>query len=175
MPCPSPRGDICPSAVNRQAGSRHRRIETSGPKQCRKRASLPGRLPRSPRPRNRHAPNDSRDETSWPMPLADCAGAARRLTAASTLARLVGTRWNMLADSGVPAMLASRICAVTQRVPYNGPSPLASSSAVVMTLREGNANTLRFSRFNEHSLCARFIGNPLCPPQQIARAEMTVA
>ena len=31
------------------------------------------------------------------------------------------------------------------------------------TLREGNANTLRFSRFNGHSLCARFIGNPLCP------------
>ena len=32
-----------------------------------------------------------------------------------------------------------------------------------VTLRAGNANTLRFSRFNEHSLCARFIGNPLCP------------
>ena len=64
------------------------------------------------------------------MPLADCAGAARRLTAASTLARLVGTRWNMLADSGVPVMLTNRIYAAGQSVPYNGPSPSASSSAV---------------------------------------------
>jgi hypothetical protein len=52
------------------------------------------------------------------MPLADCAGAARRLTAASTLARLVGTRWNMLADSGVPVMLTNRIYAAGQSVPY---------------------------------------------------------
>jgi hypothetical protein len=54
------------------------------------------------------------------------------LTAASTLARLVGTRWNMLADSGVPAMVASRIYPVRQSVPYNGPSPSASSSAVLI-------------------------------------------
>jgi hypothetical protein len=31
------------------------------------------------------------------------------------------------------------------------------------TLREGNSNRLSLSRFNEHLLCARFIGNPLCP------------
>ena len=86
----------------------------------------------SPRPLIVTPPTTAGHETSWPTPLGDCAGAARRLPAASTLARLVGTRWNMLPDSSVPAMLANRIYAARQSVPYNGPSPSASSSAVLI-------------------------------------------
>ena len=122
MPVHRPEVTSARRRLTRQAGSRHRRIRDVRAKQCQKRASLPGRLPRSPRPRNRHAPDESRDETSWSMPLAECAGAARRLTAASTLARLAwvrdGTCWRRAGS----VMLTNRIYAAGQSVPVACPT-----------------------------------------------------
>src|SRR6476661_5874967 len=107
MPCPSPRGDICPSAVNRQAGSRHRRIETSGP------SSAGNALPYQEGFHALLGPVIVTPPTT--------AGTKRHGRCRSQIApalRLVGTRWNMLADSGVPVMLTNRIYAAGQSVPY---------------------------------------------------------
>ena len=163
MFCPSPRGDSCPSAVTRQAGSAigaSRRRGQAVPET----RSLPGELAGSPRRLIVTPPTTAGHETSWPTPLGDCAGTARRLTAASRLARLVGTRWNMLADSGVPAMLASRIYAARQSVPYNGPSPSTSSSAVLMRHHVREMQTRCASVILTNIRYVRDLsGNPLCP------------
>ena len=70
----------------------------------------------------------------------------------------------MLADSGVHAMLASRIYAARQSVPYNGPSPSTSSSAVLMRHHVREMQTRCASVILTNIRYVRDLsGNPLCP------------